>query len=299
LGQFNWFPSPEAGPLENIRTTPSDAGLCGSDIDDVIIFPFNETAIFTSLFNRYAKEVAAVIMEPMIGPLGMIEPKPGFLENIRKLTAETGAILIFDEVVQFPDAYNGAQGLFKITPDLTALGKGIGGGLPIGAWGGRSDIMDLWNPERGHDVIMQVSTHAGNALSMVAGMEAMKHLTQKAIEKRNARFVKLKTGFEEAFASQGIRGRVTGIGWGFAIHLTDQPISNPRDTFGAAMAAEEIAGLIFLGMRYHGVSIYPPLFGCLSTVIEEKEIAFAVDALLKTLGEIRPVVEQVSPHLLV
>jgi glutamate-1-semialdehyde aminotransferase len=146
---------------------------------------------------------------------------------------------------------------------------------------------------------MQVSTHAGNALSMVAGLEAMKHLTQKTIERRNARFEKLKAGFEKAFSNQGIRGQVTGIGWGFAIHLTDQPISNPRDTFGAAMAAEEIAGLIFLGMRYHGVSIYPPLFGCLSTAIDDKEIAFAIDALQKTLEEIRPVVEQVSPHVLI
>ena len=298
LGQFNWFPTPEAGPLENIKTTPPDAGVTGSEINDVIIFPYNESGIFQELITRYAGDVAAVIMEPMIGPLGMIEPEPGFLETIRKLTAKKGVILIFDEVVQFPDAYNGAQGLFGVIPDLTALGKGIGGGLPIGAWGGRGDIMDLWNPERGHDVIMQVSTHAGNALSMAAGLETMKHFTRPVIKQRNALFERLRAGFEEAFSSQRICGQVTGIGWGFAIHLTDKPIRNPRDSFGAAMAAEEIAGLIFMGMRYRGVSIYPPLFGSLSTAVQDKDVDFAVHALAKTLKEIRPVVEQQCPYLL-
>jgi glutamate-1-semialdehyde 2,1-aminomutase len=298
LGEFNWFPTPDSGPPEKIKTMPPDAGVNGSEIVDVIIFPYNETEIFKELITRHADEVAAVIMEPMIGPLGMIKPEPGFLETIRKLTEKNGVILIFDEVVQFPDAYNGAQGLFDVTPDLTALGKGIGGGLPIGAWGGRSDIMDLWNPERGHDVIMQVSTHAGNAVSMAAGLETMKHFTRRVIKERNARFERLRTGFEKAFSNERIHGQVTGIGWGFAIHLTDKPIRNPRDSFGAAMAAEEIAGLIFMGMRYHGVSIYPPLFGALSTAVQDKDVDFAVNALAKTLKEIRLVIEQKYPDLL-
>ena len=298
LGEFNWFPTPDAGPLENIKTMAPDAGVNGSEINDVIIFPYNETEIFRKIITRHADEVAAVIMEPMIGPLGMIKPEKGFLETVRKLTEEKSVILIFDEVVQFPDAYNGAQGLFGVIPDLTALGKGIGGGLPIGAWGGRHDIMDLWNPEKGHEAILQVSTHAGNALSMVAGLTTMKHFTPKMIKERNARFERLHTGFEEAFASAKIRAQVTGIGWGFAIHLTDKPIRNPRDSLGAAMAAEEIAGLIFMGMRYHGVSIYPPLFGTVSTVVQDKDVDYAVDALTKTLTEIRPVIEQKCPHLL-
>jgi glutamate-1-semialdehyde 2,1-aminomutase len=299
LGEFNWFPSPEAGPLEKIKTMPPDAGVRGSDIKDVIVFPYNETDIFKRIFTRHAKDVAAIIMEPMIGPLGMIKPEPGFLETIRNMTKKHGVILIFDEVVQFPSAYYGAQGLFKVAPDLTALGKGIGGGLPIGAWGGRRDIMELWNPEKGHDAIVQVSTHAGNALSMVAGLATVKHLTANAIKQRNRRFGRLQPGLEKVFIDAGIHGQINGIGYGFAIHLTDKPIRSPRDAFGAAMAAETIAGLIFMGLRYYGVSIYPPLFGIVSTSIEDKDVDLAVHALAKTLKDVRPIVENKCPHLIV
>jgi len=299
LGELNWFPTPDSGPLERIKTTPPDAGVSGSEINDVIIFPYNETEIFKEIITSHADEVAAVILEPMIGPMGMIEPEPGFLESIRELTKEKDVILIFDEVVQFPDAYNGAQGLFGVTPDLTALGKGIGGGLPIGAWGGRSEMMELWNPEKGHDAIMEVSTHAGNAVSMVAGLTTMKHFTHQAIEERNARFERLRSGFEEAFVNEKIHAQVTGIGWGFAIHLTDKRVRNPRDSFGAFMAAEQVAGLIFMGMRYHGVCIYPTLFGSLSTAVQDEDVDFSVDALKETLREIRPVIEEKCPYLLV
>ena len=278
---------------------PPDAGVRGSDIKDVIIFPYNETEIFKKILARHAKDVAAIIMEPMIGPLGMIKPEPGFLETIRKMTKKHGIILIFDEVVQFPSAYYGTQGLFKVTPDLTALGKAIGGGLPIGAWGGRRDIMDLWNPEKGHDAIIQVSTHAGNALSMVAGLSTVKHLTANAIKQRNKRFRRLQSGLEKVFIDAGIYGQVTGIGYGFAIHLTEKPVRSPRDTFGAAMAAETIAGLIFMGLRYYGVSFYPPLFGIVSTAIQDKDVDLAVHALEKTLKDIRPIVEKECPHLIV
>jgi glutamate-1-semialdehyde 2,1-aminomutase len=298
LGELNWFPTPASGPLEEIKPTPPDAGVSGSEAKDVIIFPYNETNIFKELISRHAHEVAAVIMEPMIGPTGMIKPEPGFLETVREMTKKEGVILIFDEVVQFPDGYNGAQGMFGVTPDLTALGKGIGGGLPIGAWGGRSDIMELWNPERGHDAIMQVSTHAGNAISMVGALTTMKYFTHDVIRERNARFEHLRSGFEEAFANEKIHGQVTGIGWGFAIHLTDKPVRNPRESIGAAAAAEEVAGLIFMGMRYHGVCIYPPLFGSLSTAVKDKDVDLAISALAKTLKEIRPVIEEKCSYLL-
>ncbi|MBT3369100.1 MAG: aminotransferase class III-fold pyridoxal phosphate-dependent enzyme, partial [Nitrospina sp.] len=209
-----------------------------------------------------------------------------------------GILLIFDEVVQFPTAYHGAQEYFGITPDLTALGKCIGGGYPIGAWGGRRDIMELWNPERGHDAIPQVSTHAGNAVSMIAGLVTMKHLTKQAIKSRISKFKKLQKGFNQAFTKAGIRAQVTGIGHGFSFHMTNKLIRNPRDSFMANMASEEIAGLIFMGLRYHGVAVYPPLFGIVSTAIGEEEVTVAIDALEKTLEDIAPHIVESAPHLL-
>jgi glutamate-1-semialdehyde aminotransferase len=159
--------------------------------------------------------------------------------------------------------------------------------------------MELWNPEKGHDAIVQVSTHAGNALSMVAGLSTMGHLTANTINQRNRRFKRLKTGLENVFLRAGLHGQVNGIGYGFAIHLTDRPVRSPRDAFGAFMAAESIAGLIFMGLRYYGVSIYPPLFGIVSTAMQDKDVDLAIHALAKTLKDIRPIIEKECPHLIV
>lgn len=300
LGEYNWFPSCNADSLDNIQTTSPDAGVSGSDSQDVIVFPYNEPEIFTRIIEQQAREVAAVIMEPMIGPLGMIEPVPGFLETIRSLTEKHGVILIFDEVVQFPTAFHGAQDLFKVTPDLTALGKAIGGGYPIGAWGGRRDIMDLWNPEKmGHDVILQVSSHAGNAVSIEAGLATLSHLTESAISSRNIIFHELQQGLNKVFADKQIRGQVTGTGYGFAIHLTDRKILNPGDSFSTAMAYEEISGLIFMGLRFYGIAVYPPLFGIVTTQMREEEVKITTEAMEKTLADIMPVIEAEYPQLLI
>jgi glutamate-1-semialdehyde 2,1-aminomutase len=168
-------------------------------------------------------------------------------------------------VVQFPTAYHGAQGHFA---------------------------------ERGHDAILQVSTHAGNAVSMIAGLVTLKHLTIQAIKNRVSKFKKLQKGFNKAFTKAGLKAQVTGIGHGFSFHMTDKPIRNPRDSFMAAMASEEIAGLIFMGLRYHGVAVYPPLFGIVSTAIGEEEVKYAIDALEKTLEDIAPLIAGSAPHLL-
>ena len=300
LGEYNWFPTCDADQSDNIQPTSPDAGVSGSDIQDVIVFPYNEPETFTRIIEQHAGEVAAVIMEPMIGPLGMIEPAPGFLEKIRSLTEKHGIILIFDEVVQFPTAFHGAQGFFKITPDLTALGKAIGGGYPIGAWGGRRDIMDLWNPEKmGHDVILQVSSHAGNAVSIEAGLVTLLHLTESAITGRKIIFHGLQQGLNEVFVNNRIRGQVTGIGYGFAIHLTDRKIMHPGDSFSTAMAYEEVSGLIFMGLRYYGIAVYPPLFGIVTTQMREEEVKITTEAMEKTLADIMPVIEAKYPQLLI
>ena len=300
LGEYNWFPICDAASLDKIQVTSPDAGVSGSERQDVIVFPYNESEIFTRIIEQHAREVAAVIMEPMIGPLGMIEPIPGFLERIRSLTEKHGIILIFDEVVQFPTAFHGTQGLFKVTPDLTALGKAIGGGYPIGAWGGHRDIMDLWNPEKmGHDVILQVSSHAGNAVSVEAGLVTLSYLTESAISNRNIIFHGLQQGLNEVFVNKQIRGQVTGTGYGFAIHLTDSKIMSPSDSFSTAMAYEEVSGLIFMGLRYYGIAVYPPLFGIVTTQMREEEVERTAEAMEKTLADIIPVIEAKYPQLLI
>ena len=148
-------------------------GTASSDLDDVILFPWNHPDALQQIISRHADETAAVIMEPMMLYGGWLLPNTGYLELVRRLTEENNILLVFDEVVTLLFSYGGLQEYFGVTPDLTAMGKDIGGGLPIGAWGGRSDIVELWNPERGEDAVMSIATFGGNPLSMVAGLSAL------------------------------------------------------------------------------------------------------------------------------
>jgi len=297
IGELNSF-----GTADRESQKPMPAiGASGSEINDVVLFPWNDPETLRQLTTQHAKKVAALIIEPMIIAGGTIQPESGFLEMVRKLTEENGIVLIFDEVVTLPFSYGGLQEYYGVTPDLTAMGKGIGGGLPIGAWGGRHDIMGLWNPEKGHDAVMMVSTFGGNALSMVAGLSAMKHLTPDVIEQRNARGDRLRSGMNRVFTSAKIRCQVTGLCNSFWIHCTDKPIRDPYDVVDAmSQTTERVRNLLFLGMRYRGVYLFPSPspFGNVSTAMGDKEIDHIINALGETLGEIRPVIEQKCPHLL-
>lgn len=212
-------------------------------------------------------------------------------------------MLIFDEVVTLPFCYGGMQEYYRVTPDLTAMGKGIGGGLPIGAWGGRRDIVELWNPESGHeDAVMMVSTFGGNALTMAAGLAAMTHLTHEVIERRNALGDRLRIGIHEAYKSAGIQGHASGFCNAFWIHWTDRPVRDPYDAVDAmSQATDRVRNLLFLGMRYRGVYLFPSPspFGNVSTAMGDKEIDHIINALGETLEEIRPVIEDECPNLLV
>ena len=237
----------------------------------------------------------------MIVPSGAIPPEPGYLETVRNITEEYGIVLIFDEVVTLPFFYGGLQEYYSVTPDLTTMGKGIGGGLPIGAWGGKREIMELWNPEKGEDAVVMVSTSGGNPLSMVAGLTAMKQLTHEVIERRNSLGTRLREGMDKVFSDIGIHGHVSGLANAFWIHWTHKPVRDPYGV-GEAMsqANENIRNLLFLGMRSKGVYLFPSPspFGNVSTVMQEKDIDDIVNAFSDTLGDIKPVIAKECPNLL-
>lgn len=299
IGELNSFGASERG---SYKPRPA-IGTNGSEIHDVVLFPWNDREALRKIVSDNADEVAGLIIEPIVVVGGVITPEPGFLETVRELTQENGIVLIFDEVVTLPFNYGGMQEYYGVTPDLTAMGKGIGGGLSIGAWGGRRDIVELWNPESVHeDAVMMVSTFGGNALTMAAGLAAMTHLTHEVIERRNALGDRLRIGIHEAYKSAGIRGHASGFCNAFWVHWTDRPVRDPYDAVDAmSQATDRVRNLLFLGMRYRGVYLFPSPspFGNVSTAMGDKEIDHIINALGETLEEIRPVIEDECPNLLV
>jgi glutamate-1-semialdehyde 2,1-aminomutase len=182
---------------------PDSAGVPSSYAENTLVAPYNNIEAVRQIFELYPRQIAAVIVEPIAANMGVVLPQPGFLTGLRQLTGEFGALLIFDEVITgFRVAYGGAQTLYGVTPDLTCLGKIIGGGLPVGAYGGRREIMHMVAPV---GPVYQAGTLSGNPLAMTAGIETLKLLQQpetyKQLEMKSA---SLEEGITKAASKAGI-----------------------------------------------------------------------------------------------
>jgi len=182
---------------------PDSPGVPLSYTQNTLMAPYNDAEAVEKLFQRYPKEIAGVIVEPVAANMGVVPPQPGFLASLRRLTNEFGALLIFDEVITgFRVAYGGAQALYGITPDLTCLGKIIGGGLPVGAYGGRREIMEMMAPI---GPVYQAGTLSGNPLVMTAGIETLNVLSQPGVYSQlEAKSSSLEEGITAAAAKEGI-----------------------------------------------------------------------------------------------
>ncbi len=191
---------------------PGSPGVTESVAKDTLTAEYNDLESVSKLFDAYGKDIAAVIVEPIPGNMGVILPKQGFLQGLRELTSKYGALLIFDEVISgFRVAPGGAQELYGIMPDLTTMGKIIGGGLPVGAYGGRKDIMDMLAPE---GPVYQAGTLSGNPLAMSAGIAALKILKNepgiyKELDRKAAR---MEAGLREKLAETGTKGVINRVG---------------------------------------------------------------------------------------
>jgi len=261
---------------------PGGPGVPAAVAESVVVAPYNDVEATRAALEPRLDDLAAVIVEPVLGSGGVIPAEPGFLAFLRELAAEAGALLVFDEVISFRIGYHGAQGRYGITPDLTALGKIIGGGLPIGAFGGRADVMELFDPRSEHR-LPHGGTFNGNPLSMAAGLATLEGLTPKTYERLEALAVDLKQGLEELFGGPGIVGRVTQAGSLFNLHFTDGPLRSHADVQAADSARLRE---LHLAMLDHGIIFTPRGMGCLSTPMAAAEIDAFVDAARLALGEL-------------
>jgi len=204
---------------------PDSPGVPRSVTANTLTAPYNCLESVKGLFAEHPGEIAGVILEPVVGNAGFITPEPGFLEGLRELTKEHGALLVFDEVMTgFRISYGGAQAKFGITPDLTTLGKVIGGGLPVGAYGGRADIMGMVAPA---GPMYQAGTLSGNPLAMTAGIKTLELLKQPGTyERLEAITQRLSSGLQEAARQAGVPicgGSISGM---FGFFLCPGPVRN-------------------------------------------------------------------------
>ena len=235
---------------------PDSPGVPRSTTANTLTAPYNDLEAVKALFAENPGEIAGVILEPVVGNAGFITPEPGFLEGIREITRDNGALLVFDEVMTgFRISYGGAQAKFGITPDLTTMGKVIGGGLPVGAYGGRAEIMAMVSPA---GPMYQAGTLSGNPLAMTAGIKTLQLLKQPgSYERLEAITKRLSSGILEAAKAAGLPITGGSISAMFGFFLCNGPVRN----FGEAKAADtERFGRLHRAMLERGVYLAPSAF---------------------------------------
>ncbi|WP_080874223.1 glutamate-1-semialdehyde 2,1-aminomutase [Oceanobacillus timonensis] len=201
---------------------PDSPGVPANIAKNTITVPYNDAESLKLAFEQYGDQIAAVIMEPVCGNMGVVPPKEGFLQNVRDITEQYGSLLIFDEVMSgFRVGYYSAQGHFDVTPDLTCLGKVIGGGLPVGAYGGKREIIEQIAPT---GPIYQAGTLSGNPLAMTAGYESLAALTEASYEEINKKVDMLTEGFREAADKYDIPLHINRAGSMVGVFFTDQEV---------------------------------------------------------------------------
>jgi glutamate-1-semialdehyde 2,1-aminomutase len=203
---------------------PDSPGVPESVAANTITVPYNDLDSVKLAFEKYGEQIAAVIVEPVAGNMGVVPPQPGFLQGLRDVTRQYGSLLIFDEVMTgFRVGYHGAQGLYGVMPDLTTLGKVIGGGLPVGAYGGRREIMDWIAPS---GPIYQAGTLSGNPLAMIAGFTTISLLTKEVYEELERKSARLEAGFAANAARHGVPCTINRVGSMICPFFTDRQVVN-------------------------------------------------------------------------
>jgi glutamate-1-semialdehyde 2,1-aminomutase len=255
---------------------PDSAGVPAAFTQHTIVLPFNETEPVQAAFAANAGQIAGIIVEPVPGNAGLYLPKPGYLEFLRAITSQHGALLIFDEVMTgFRLAFGGAQERFGIRPDLSCFGKIIGGGLPVGAFGGRAEIMDCLSPL---GPVYQAGTLSGNPLAMAAGIAMLEELSKgNTYEKLEDSGAVLESGLREAAKTAKIPVQFNRIGSMFCGYFAGQPIHNLAD---AMKSDRERFAKYFHGMLKEGIYIAPSQFeaGFISTAHTAEDIEKTIKA---------------------
>lgn len=266
--------------------TPDSAGVTAGAVQDTLLASYNDLPGMEARFEAHGGEIAAVILEPVAGNMGVVPPDPGYLEGVRALTARHGALLIFDEVMTgFRVAMGGAQARYDVLPDLTCLGKIVGGGLPVGAYGGRADVMGVVAPE---GPVYQAGTNSGNPLSVAAGLATLEVLARgeayAALERSGAR---LERGLRAALDAAGGPGVIQRVGSMITLFFTDGAVRRVDDV---TSAATDRFAAFWRRMRDEGIMLPPSQYEAwfISTAHTDGQIDETLSAARRALAALPP-----------
>jgi glutamate-1-semialdehyde 2,1-aminomutase len=253
---------------------------------DVIIIPFNDVEKAKQILTPYSSQLAGILIDPAPQRVGLIPASHEYLSMLRDFTHQSGAVLIFDEVICFRLAYRGAQGKFGITPDLTTLGKIIGGGFPVGAVGGNAAIMSVFDPSRGKPAVPHDGTFNANPVTMAAGLATMELMTPEAYDRLDMLGERVRSGLNEAFALSDQPGQATGVGSLFKIHMKRTEITDYRRAYPSQDQIRSLDNL-YQYLLNHGILIAGYGLGALSTVMADQDLDYLQQTVLAGLRQMK------------
>jgi len=270
-------------------------GLPKSVEQDVLITRFNDKKAAERIIKENKDELAAVIVEGIMGAGGSITPKDDYLKFLRKVTTENDVLLIVDEVISLRLAIGGAQQIYDVTPDLSILGKIIGGGLPVGAFGGREDVMAVFSPKRERPA-HHTGTFSGNPIVAAAGIACLKEMTKEVLDRINSLGDSLAEGLQRVLADLKIKAQLTGYGSIRQIHFTQEPVTHAAVSL--VTQDKDILRLFHLGMLNRGIHMPKRGMYSLSTPMTDTEINKAVAATSDTISDLKPLIKDIAPQLM-
>ena len=283
----------KAGTLDQIKVIPESRGVSENALKDVLVVPFNDIERTRKMIEEHHRETACIIIEPIMGSAGQITPDLEYLKFLREITEQYHIVLIFDEVVTGRLSLGGAQKFYGVTPDLTTMGKIIGGGTPVGAFGGKQEIMQLYDPRE--KKMYHSGTFNGNAVTMAAGLATMKAYNQEAVDYVNGLGTLFKEGVLKIYDKLGLNMKISGTGSIYNILFTDKEVKNYRDV---ASAHEELNKVLYMSLLTKGIFDAERGMFCMSTAMTKEDIRFGLDTLETSLREMLPAIAEEAPELI-
>lgn len=279
------------GDINKPASVPLAHGTPAGVLSDVIIFPFNDIERTISILDQNADQIACVLIDPVPHRIGLVPGRQEYIEAVYNWTRKNGALMVFDEVVTLRVNYGGAQEDYTVKPDLTAMGKIIGGGFPVGALGGRADVMKVLDPRESKLLFPHSGTFSANPITMTAGYIALKYFNQEAVRRLNSLTRRAIDQIEEAVKISDVPVSVTGAGSMFRIHLTEKPPVNYREAY----QPKEVSGVIneILDFMYYEerILMINTLSCMFSTALTEGDVDKLSDGLLRAFKLLKPKID--------
>ena len=282
------------GKIDRPSSVPLAHGTPPSVSKDVIIYPYNDIERTLAILDRQAGQIACVIIDPVPHRVGLMPGNDDFIEAVYNWTRKNGALLVFDEVITFRVNYGGAQQNYSVQPDLTSLGKIIGGGFPVGAIAGRADVMKVFDPHEKNLLLPHSGTFSANPITMTAGFKAMEYFDKKAVEKLNALTQKAVNQIREAIKLADVPVSVTGAGSMFRMHLRPTPPTSYREAYQTKEVSAVTKELLDFMYNRENILMINTFSCMLSTVMTQKEIDRLTEGLFHAFKAMKPKIDKLN-----